>query len=306
MPLSSGSRGCQGGSLRKASVALGPSPYPLPLRLSCSRFCVITCKAHTDVQECEGRTGRRPPEPVADRHAAPSPLACFPLLSTWDDPAIAFFLALAGVHLLALWRLLLRALPGGRSPMQSFLSVPCAAVPGAIILPWGVVGRPIFAESISCHDKRHKWKPRPARIPFWFRALLWLGAFPVQVWAVPPELAAALTEAHHALTPDPGGPEVPVTDRPSTWHDIAADLQPASRQEAQEPDDFPPPHSEASGSSQGNTGQGYRARVEADIASGGASSCLQAQPGLCVATPGIRVPARVTLCAPGYPLTTTD
>ncbi|OLQ07506.1 hypothetical protein AK812_SmicGene9087 [Symbiodinium microadriaticum] len=113
-------------------------------------------------------------------------------------------------------------------------------------------------------------------------------------------------EAHQVLTPDPDSSATQGDGRNSAWHDMVADLQPASRQEAREPEELPPPPSEAPGSSQDNTGQGYRARVEADIASKGASSCLQAQPGLCVVTPGVTVLARVTLCAPGHRLTTSE
>ena len=50
----------------------------------------------------------------------------------------------------------------------------------------------------------------------------------------------------------------------------------------------------------------YRASVEADIASKGASCCLQAQKGLCIISPGVKVPARVTLCPPGHRIVTTE
>ena len=130
---------------------------------------------------------------------------CCALLRWGGQLAAAFFLTLAALHLLALWRLVLSAVPGGRSPLLNLLSFGCAIVPACVALPWDSVSSPSHADKVT---RGHYYSSRRhvPRVPFWARLPFCFWALPIQVWAVPPELASALTEAHAALTPDPGEP----------------------------------------------------------------------------------------------------
>ena len=216
--------------------------------------------------------------------------------------AAALFITVAALHLLVLWRLLLQAVPGGRSPLKNLLCVPCATVPSTLVLPWGCICTPAQAKV--------PWKRAPrcatagrSQIPFWLRLLMIAGTLPVPVWAVPPDFASAVTDAYATFTPDPHS---------SGSGSAAGLLQPSEASGDQaghsrgtlDPDDLQ--DSTASGPPRDIPPSEYRRAVEADIATKGSSCCLQAQPGLCILSPGIDVSARLTLCAPGHCLVTTE
>ena len=206
----------------------------------------------------------------------------------------AFLFTLAVLHLLVLWRLLVCASPGGRSPLKSLTFVPCAKVPMALVLPWGYACCPAYAATVEPKDRRRALGQRS--LPFWFRVLVLLGSLPAPVWGVPQDIASALTEAHAAVTPDPArSGSAPADNGP-----------PDSPCSAFRPDDLSAHGHTSAGSSQDVSARDYRAAVEADIAARGSSSCLQAQSGLCIQSPGINVPARVTLCVPGHRLITSE
>ena len=236
---------------------------------------------------------------------------CFPLLQWGGQLAVAFFLTLAALHLLVLWRLVVLALPGGRSPLLNLLSFSCAYVPACMALSWGSVGSP------GRIDKTMRGRQRPnrnnLRAPLWARLLFCFWALPTQVWAVPPEVASAITGAYAALTPDPG--ELSAASGGATAPNQGASHSvPVARHiTASSPDDLPPPRDDSPNSppepqdrSPLVAASEYRASVETDIASKGASCCLQAQKGLCIISPGVKVPARVTLCPPGHRIVTTE
>ena len=214
----------------------------------------------------------------------------------------AFLFTLAALHLLVLWRLLVCASPGGRSPLKSLMHVPCAKVPTALVLPWGYTCCPAYAATVEPKARRRALGQRP--LPFWFRVLALLGSLPVPVWGVPQDIASALTEAHAAVTPDPArsgsdpADNGPLNGRTNSHSD--------SPYNALRPDDLSAHGHTSAGSSQDVSARDYRAAVEADIAARGSSSCLQAQPGLCIQSPGINVPARVTLCVPGHRMITSE
>ena len=229
--------------------------------------------------------------------------SCFSFLAWGGHLAVAFLLTLAALHMLVLWRLVLSAIPGERSPLLNLLSVPCAAVPAGVALAWGPTSGPGLADRIM-QRQVHPNRRHAPKVPFWFRLLLCLGVLPAQVWAVPPEIASALTEAY-------------VADRGSAVgsnQDVSTSSIGAPPSEASVPDELPPPSDNSPRPSPEPQARlppdtmvpEYRASVEADIASKGASCCLQAQRGLCVASPGVKVPARVTLCPPGHRIVTTE
>ena len=200
--------------------------------------------------------------------------------------AAAFLVTTAAIHLLVLWRMLLSAIPGGRSPLKSLLCVPCAKVPTALVLPWGYACRPACAGIAKPRARCVVPGRRPP--PFWFRVLVLLGSLPVPIWAVPQDVASALTEAHAVFAPDPAlsgsdpAPSASPSDRVAS--------HPDSLRSAPCPEDLPAPDHTSAGSSRDVSAYAYRAAVEADIATQGSSSCLQAQPGLCLLSPGIKCP----------------
>ena len=151
------------------------------------------------------------------------------LLATLGNLVCPFFCTLLLLSFLALWRLLVLAIPGGSSPLHKLASIPSAALSPRILLAWQGVGTP-FAPPEHRHFRvvprhRHLRKGRevcPAGRRGFCRFLLTCFSLPVQVWAAPKPWSEAVNVliAAARIMPEPLSAPSPARSDP---HDL--DLQ---------------------------------------------------------------------------------
>ena len=115
----------------------------------------------------------------------------------------AFFVTLQLLLLLALWRLLVRTMPGRASPLSRALYLPAASATDGLVLPFR--GLVVFKDKQYGHPLPSGRAPEPrkrvrgARMHFAHFAhfAIWLGwgTLPAQVWAAPEGLQEAISQA---------------------------------------------------------------------------------------------------------------
>ena len=85
-------------------------------------------------------------------------LACLQALEGIVLPFCSSFL---GILLLATWQLLCRGLPGQHNPLWFAVTLPCRGLPSGLLVPLGVLGRPVGICSLSWTP----WTDRKGRLP---------------------------------------------------------------------------------------------------------------------------------------------
>ena len=103
-----------------------------------------------------------------------------------------FYITLLLLFLVALWRSLVRAIPGGPSPLRRFASIPSATVPSQVLLVCHKLGSPSDIPSHGvCPKATGGRKPRARGTAFssgyfgFCHCLLACFSLPIQVWAAP-------------------------------------------------------------------------------------------------------------------------
>ena len=222
-------RGPLVGRARGRSVALGCPPTSLP-RTSCVPW----------------ESGTRPT------------WGAFVWLFSCADQVVAFFITLQALFLLAMWRLLVRALPGRSSPLSRFLLFPSASATDGLVLPLG--GFRVVQGDLSHRGKgdRVMRPPGPSLPDFsrrtfgpsWLLLALGFASLPAQVWAAPKGLHEALSHADLVIAArdaslDASNPEHLNHDSGESanpWRQVVAQVQAESLCDAYGPEvfgDFP-------------------------------------------------------------------
>ena len=170
----------------------------------------------------------------------------------------AFFIALQALFALALWRLLVRALPGRSTPLAKLMLLPCAAGTDGLVLPLGGYRGAqgiVDPNGVRTSRQRRLGRPLPSLSRcsvWWLRLLTAFGLFsmPVQVWAAPKGLREALSHADLIVAAREASP---ADDNPehlshlaegqaNPWRQMVAQVQAESLCEAYGPEvfgDFP-------------------------------------------------------------------